>query len=201
MLQSPHCVGDAPVANNENPLGNSLLRMSNSTDQPKPDTLNDIGVLKRREVEARIVAPLIERFAQEFGEERVIELAREIVINVARDQGAVLAEAMGGNGLTEFANSMTNWTKGGALEIEVREQTETTFAFDVVGCRYADMYRELDIAELGALLSCNRDGTLVQGFNPDIKFERTQTIMGGADHCDFRYSLSSSETPVEIGDQ
>lgn len=189
------------MANNENPLGNSLLRMSNSTDQPKPDTLNDIGVLKRREVEARIVAPLIERFAQEFGEERVIELAREIVINVARDQGAVLAEAMGGNGLTEFANSMTNWTKGGALEIEVREQTETTFAFDVVGCRYADMYRELDIAELGALLSCNRDGTLVQGFNPDIKFERTQTIMGGADHCDFRYSLSSSETPVEIGDQ
>jgi len=26
-----------------------------------PDTLNDIGVLKRREIEARIVAPLLER--------------------------------------------------------------------------------------------------------------------------------------------
>lgn len=175
--------------------------MNNSSDDPKPDTLNDIGVLKRREVEARIVAPLIERFAEEFGQERVIDLAREIVIGVAREQGAVLAEAMGGNGLPEFANTLTNWTKGDALEIEMREQTETTYAFDVVRCRYADMYRELGIQELGALLSCNRDGTLVQGFNPDIKFERTQTIMGGADHCDFRYSLDSGETPVEISDQ
>lgn len=188
-------------ANKRKPERNTLLAMNNPPDDPKPDTLNDIGVLKRREVEARIVAPLIERFAQEFGQERVTEIARQTVIDVARDQGAVLAEAMGGNGLAEFANSMTNWTKGGALEIEVREQTETTFAFDVVGCRYADMYRELDIAELGALLSCNRDGTMVQGFNPEIKFERSQTIMGGADHCDFRYSLDSGETPVEISDQ
>ena len=63
------------------------------------------------------------------------------------------------------------------------------------------MYRELDVPELGALLSCNRDGKMVEGFNSDIQFERTQTIMGGADHCDFRYSLDSGETPVEIGDQ
>ncbi|MEC8921377.1 MAG: L-2-amino-thiazoline-4-carboxylic acid hydrolase, partial [Actinomycetota bacterium] len=54
---------------------------------------------------------------------------------------------------------------------------------------------------LGALLSCNRDGTMVEGFNPEIRFERNQTIMGGADHCDFRYSLSPSETPVAITDQ
>lgn len=181
--------------------GPTLYGMDESTNPPKPDSLNDIGVLKRREVEARIVAPLIERFAEEFGQDRVTELARETVIDVARDQGAALAEAMGGNGLTEFANSMTNWTKGGALEIEVREQTATTFAFDVVRCRYADMYRELDVPELGALLSCNRDGKMVEGFNSDIQFERTQTIMGGADHCDFRYSLDSGETPVEIGDQ
>ena len=62
--------------------------MQKSTDQQRPDTLNDIGVLKRREIEARIVAPLIERFAQEFGEEQVLELARETVVDVARTQGA-----------------------------------------------------------------------------------------------------------------
>ncbi|WP_083850100.1 L-2-amino-thiazoline-4-carboxylic acid hydrolase [Bradyrhizobium cosmicum] len=27
----------------------------------------------------------------------------------------------------------------------------------------------------------------VEGFGPDIKLTRTQTIMQGADHCDFRY--------------
>ena len=175
--------------------------MESPPDNSKADTLNDIGVLKRREIEARIVAPLIERFAKEFGEDRVVELARETVVDVARGQGAVLADAMGGNDLAKFADSMENWTKGGALEIEVREQSETTFAFDVVRCQYAEMYRSLDIPELGALLSCNRDGTMVEGFNPDITFERNQTIMGGATHCDFRYSLESTEVAVEIEDQ
>ena len=43
--------------------------------------------------------------------------------------------------------------------------------------------------DLGHLLSCGRDYALVQGFNPDITFKRTQTIMEGADFCDFRFSL------------
>ena len=40
------------------------------------------------------------------------------------------------------------------------------------------------------MLSCNRDFALIEGFNPTVKLERTQTIMEGATHCDFRYSLS-----------
>lgn len=160
--------------------------------EARPDTLNEIGVLKRREVEARIVAPLIERFAQEFGRDRVVEVAREVVVDVARTQGGQLAEHLGGNDLGAFAASLSNWTKDDALQITVVEQTEQTFAFNVTRCRYAEMYRSLGVPELGALLSCNRDGTMVEGFNPDIRFERTQTIMNGASHCDFRYTLPTS---------
>lgn len=155
----------------------------------KPDTLNEIGVLKRREIEARIVAPLLERLGQEFGEDRVNDLTREVVVEVARTQGAELAGAVGGNDLTAFADSLDNWTKGDALQIEVVEQSESVFAFNVTRCQYAEMYRELGVPELGALLSCNRDGSMVEGFNEDVGFERTQTIMGGASHCDFRYTL------------
>jgi hypothetical protein len=162
----------------------------------RPDTLNDVGVLKRREIEARIVAPLLERMADEFGADRVYELAREVVVDVAKTQGGHLADAMGGNDLAHFADSMENWTKGGALEIEVVEQSDEVFAFNVNRCRYAEMYRELGLADLGAALSCNRDGTMVEGFNPNISFTRTQTIMGGADYCDFEYRLG--ETPVDL---
>ncbi len=171
--------------------------MSDATNPP-PDTLNDVGVLTRREIEARIVAPLIDRLGEEFGRERVVELAREVVVGVAQSQGREMASALGGNDLGVFADSMANWTKGGALEIEVVEQTGDTFAFNVTRCRYAEMYRALGIPELGALFSCDRDGTMVEGFNPDIGFERTQTIMGGASHCDFRYTLPAGETPVDI---
>ena len=31
------------------------------------------------------------------------------------------------------------------------------------------------------------DAAMIDGFNPTITFQRTQTIMGGAVHCDFRY--------------
>ncbi len=31
------------------------------------------------------------------------------------------------------------------------------------------------------------------GFGADVQFTRTQTIMQGASHCDFRYVLKQSE--------
>lgn len=166
------------------------------TEQTKPDTLNDVGVLKRREIEARVIAPLLDRLGEEFGRDRVTELAAEVIVEVAKTQGAELAAHLGGNDLAYFSDSMENWTKGGALEIEVVEQTDEVFAFNVNRCRYAEMYRELGLAELGATLSCNRDGTMVQGFNPNVEFTRTQTIMSGASHCDFVYRLDG--TPVEV---
>ncbi|MBH5386796.1 L-2-amino-thiazoline-4-carboxylic acid hydrolase [Bradyrhizobium diversitatis] len=46
---------------------------------------------------------------------------------------------------------------------------------------------EIGEAELGFLLICTADFATAEGFGPDIKLTRTQTIMQGASHCDFRY--------------
>ena len=162
---------------------------------PERDTLNDVGLLNRREIEARIVAPLLERLAAEYGE-GVYDVARDVIVGVARDSGAALAEQMGDDSLMGFARGLAEFSADGALETEVVDITETTFGFDVHRCRYAEMYNALGIEHLGAILSCNRDGSLVDGFNPDIRFTRTQTLMEGADHCDFRFDLE--ETPVEL---
>ena len=83
---------------------------------------------------------------------------------------------------------MPLWTKGGALEIEVKEQSDTTFRFNVVKCRYAETYKAMGLGEIGHLLSCNRDGAFCEGYDPKLKLERTQTIMQGASHCDFKYT-------------
>ena len=47
----------------------------------------------------------------------------------------------------------------------------------------------MGLGALGGILSCSRDGTFCKGFNPAITFERSQTIMEGASHCDFRFTL------------
>jgi predicted ArsR family transcriptional regulator len=162
--------------------------MTDATITAPPDTLNArIGVLTRREVEARLLAPLVEALSAEFGRERVVAVLRDAIIDIAKQQGAQLAQGMGGDSLIEFADSLRFWTQDNALEIDVLAQDGERFAFNVTRCRYAELYRSLGIPELGAVLSCNRDWALIQGFNDDIKLERTQTIMEGAAFCDFRY--------------
>jgi hypothetical protein len=152
-----------------------------------PDTLNAMGVLARREIEARILAPLLQAFSQELGRTRVLEITREVITQITREQGAALVDNMGGNTLKHFAASLETWKKDGALELELLERNEGRFYFNVTFCRYAKMYTELGIPDLGSILSCSRDHALIEGFNPAIHLTRTQTIMDGAPFCDFRY--------------
>ena len=156
-------------------------------DLPADDLNQRIGVLVRREVEARILAPVIAALGEKFGREAVMEIIREVVVNVAKEQGRELARAMGGSSSDEFVASLQFWTKEDALEIEILGQDDKILDFDVRRCRYAEMYDALGIPELGALLSCNRDFALIDGFNGEAHLTRTQTIMEGASFCDFRY--------------
>jgi len=152
------------------------------------DTLTQkIGVLTRREVEARILKPIIEALGDSFEKKEVLRVVAQTIITIARQQGAELAEAMGGNSSSHFRESLDYWTQNSALEIVTHRHDETRLDFDVTRCRYAEMYRSLGMPELGKLLSCNRDFALIEGFNPAARLTRTQTIMEGASHCDFRY--------------
>ncbi len=158
------------------------------------DTLTQkLGVLTRREVEARILAPVIDALADRFGREEVIAVVRDAVVKIAQNQGHELAQAMGGTGAAEFRESLQFWAKDDALRIDVLEQSEEKLHFNVRRCRYAEMYRTLGIPELGEIFSCNRDFALVQGFNAEADLERTQTIMQGAAHCDFRYRFPKKD--------
>ena len=152
-----------------------------------PDELNAIGVLTRREVEARLLIPLIEALSARFGQAEVLEIVRQTIIEIARQQGRELAESCPTNDLSAFASALEAWKKGDAMQIQVIEQTDRTFSFDVHRCRYAEMYQALGVPELGLLLSCNRDYSLIEGFNPEIRLTRTHTLMEGAESCDFRY--------------
>lgn len=158
------------------------------------DDLNErIGVLTRREVEARLLAPLLEALGEEFGVDPVREVVGKTIIEIARRQGRELAETMGGDSLENFADSLQYWTRNDALEIQVRECSADAFEFDVTRCRYAELYTALGVPELGELLSCNRDFALIEGFNGSMELTRTQTIMQGAPCCDFRYRVASAD--------
>ena len=81
--------------------------------------------------------------------------------------------------------------------MEVLKVSKTKFDFNVTRCRYAEMYREMGLENIGHLLSCNRDGTFCEGFDPNLKLIREQTLMAGASCCTFRYSLENSNNSVD----
>lgn len=151
------------------------------------DRLNAVGVLTRREIEARILAPVIDALGARFGRDEVVAIVRETIAGLARDQGRAMADARGDTSLGSFAQTLGPWTRDDALRLRVVHDAPERFDFDVTRCRYAEMYRALGIPELGEVLSCQRDAALIEGFNADVTLTRTQTIMQGASHCDFRY--------------
>jgi L-2-amino-thiazoline-4-carboxylic acid hydrolase len=154
-----------------------------------------LPLIEQREIEARIVGPLIRAFASQIGEERALEIVRGLIRDLARQGGSELALILGEQTLEAFARGLDRWRENGALEIDMLEQSPTRLSFNVTRCRYAEMYRALGLADLGASLSCERDYALVQGFNPDIELTRTQTIMEGAACCDFRFQLREPSKP------
>lgn len=156
------------------------------------DRLNAVGVLTRREIEARILAPVIDALGERFGRDAVIAIVRETVATIAKDQGRAMAEARGDRSLEQFQQTLGPWQQDDAMRLRVLRAEPDHFEFDVTRCRYAEMYRALGIPELGEALSCQRDAALIEGFNPDVTLTRTQTIMQGAPSCDFRYRATTS---------
>ena len=149
-----------------------------------------LGILARRRIEAEILAPVYEELKREIGIERARGVIARTVRQAAIASGAAFARsAPGGASLENFRAIQPLWTKDGALEIETLRETPEAFDFNVRRCRYAETYRQMGLGEIGALLSCNPDGAFCEGYDAKLRLTRPQTIMEGADHCDFRYTV------------
>ena len=152
--------------------------------------MDPLPILQQRRIEANILKHVYENLSERFGKEQAREIVQETVSQSAIEQGKTFADQIDGDpNLKDFYDILPLWSRDGALEIDVLEASPDKLDFNVKRCRYAEMYREMGIGEIGDLLSCQRDGDFCIGYNAEIQFRRTQTIMGGASHCDFRYSL------------
>ena len=150
-------------------------------------TEQGIAILVQRRIEAAFAKGIFAELAAELGEERATALLARAINKLAEQAGAAAAAETPNPGIEHFAEILPRWTKDDALQIEVLEKTADKFDFNVKRCRYAESYREMGLGALGAVLSCNRDAAFCVGYDPKLKLTRTQTIMGGASHCDFRY--------------
>jgi len=145
--------------------------------------------IEKRAIEAMAIAPFIEAVSQKIGSEAARELLTEINEQEAFQRGQAMMDATGKNGIAELAEDVSSWGDGAFWEMDIIEQTATTYFFDVRRCPYYEKYKEMGLDKYGVELSCCRDEPFARGLNPNLKLVRTKTIMEGADCCDFRYYL------------
>ena len=147
-----------------------------------------ISVIQQAKIQAQVLVPLVKALQAELGEARANGLVRKALGDLYRRFGEEFWRTKNEKNLGKsMASAFATFAREDALDYRVREQSQDAFEIDVTGCRYAEFYKELGEPELGFLLVCSADFLTAAGFGPDIKLTRTQTIMQGASHCDFRY--------------
>ncbi len=149
---------------------------------PQPN----ITLFERRKIQAEVLIPMVQAFQRAIGKDRANEIARDVIIELARKDGARWAQQFGDD-LSGMERVSGVWAAGGSLSIEPIGKSADALDFNVTRCQYAEFYEGLGLPELGHLFHCNRDFAMVEGFSPGLTLKRTQTIMEGATHCDFRF--------------
>ena len=147
-----------------------------------------IPVIEQAKIQAQVLVPLVKTLQAELGEERANALVRKALGDVFRRLGEQWWRAKKSTHVGEnMASAFAAFARGDAIDYSVRAQSQDAYEIDVTACRYAQFYKELGEPELGFLLVCSLDFPFAEGIGPDMKLTRTQTIMQGASHCDFRY--------------
>ena len=161
-----------------------------------------IPVLEQAKIQAQVLVPLVKALERELGRERAHTLVRSALGDVYRRLGEQWWRTKASPDLGEsMASAFQSFARGEAIAYDVHTQSPDSYEINVTGCRYAQFYQELGEPELGFLLICSLDFPFAEGFGADIKLTRTQTIMQGASHCDFRYTRCKDESVAAAEEQ
>jgi hypothetical protein len=149
--------------------------------------------IEQAKIQARVLIPVVKAIQAELGDDRAKEVVRTALDEVARQNGQAVNSMLKGTPIEKIATSLPI-AAANALDVEELSRTQEAFEFNVTGCRYAEFYKQLGEPELGFLFSCGGDWAMAEGLSPDLELTRTQTIMQGAPHCDFRYRLRTAHS-------
>lgn len=153
-----------------------------------------ISLLERVKIQSEVLVPLLKGLREELGEEQ----ANTIVYRSLREWSRNLYQEIGlgksGSGKEKWHSISEDLDEliGDDVDLEYLRNDEEALDFNVTGCRYAQFFLELEEPELGSILTCEIDNHIVEVGQPEVELSRPQTIMKGANHCQFRYRFNKN---------
>ena len=156
-----------------------------------------ISLLDEVKLRAQVLVPVLKALRAELGEDG----ANRLVINALREWSREVYRRVGASMVGSPREKWAALTAEAAprigtdIDVQMLRVDPDAMEFNVIGCRYADFFRQLGEPELGAVLLCEVDNHVAEVAGPEVELTRTQTIMQGASYCDFRYRMRSGDGP------
>lgn len=140
------------------------------------------SILDAVKIQSRVVIPIVRELEKEIGKERAHALIGRAIAN-----SYVSYREKKGFEKNSHPRVEQEFDNGFPVERDVVDDSEDTYGYNITACQFAEFFRSIGEPEIGALMTCGVDYAAEELVRPDWGFERTQTRMQGASHCDFRW--------------
>ena len=139
-------------------------------------------ILDAVKVQSRVVIPIAKALEREIGAARA-----HAVIGGAIAEAYVAYREQKGFEPDSHPRAEAESRVDFPVERDIVEDTDTRYGYNITRCQFAEYFRAIGEPEIGALMTCGVDFAAEERIRPGWTFERTQTQMQGAPHCDFRW--------------
>jgi predicted ArsR family transcriptional regulator len=156
--------------------------------------LPELALIDRTKVQAELLVPVVDAMAAVIGRAAALDVVRDALRPAAQADARRLRSERGSSAAALMAQFEGSGT-GDSVSIEWHELTDDAARLDVTRCEFAEFFRSIDQADLGRVLVCEGDRWFADALG-DVDFERTGTLMDGADRCDFRYRRRDGPEPT-----
>lgn len=159
--------------------------------------MEDVPSFEQLKAQAAVLVPLVKLLRQEIGVERANDLVVRGLSEWARSVGKMLRQLPPEAPLAKLKLGIEGLDAAGMQETEFLHSSETQLDYNVRRCRAAELYRSLGLEELGHLLVCKLDDSIMPALDRKISFVRDQTLMQGAPYCTFRFTRPKEDPPAD----
>jgi len=143
----------------------------------------ELTLLERTKIQAEVLIPLIRAMEEQIGRKQAHRLVRQALGDQVRESIHLATSSGGSRDTVEWLLRISQ--AGDALDLDRLDGAADEVNVNVTRCAYAEFFEQLDEPELGFLLVCSLDYDVADGAG--VTLVRSQTIMQGSDHCDFRF--------------
>ncbi len=151
-----------------------------------------VSLLDKTRMQAQVLVPVLRALRAELGKDKAEAIVTQALRDWSKQLFAAIGDGIEGSPRRKWATIQDPWgeVSGREVEVTVLRQDKEALDMDVTRCRFADFFRSLGEAELGALLICQADFDIAAAGKGEVSLERAQTIMQGAPSCTFRYKFA-----------